>query len=105
MTDATGKVECLTIYLGWYSGRAIHIHVKVRTDSASQPSAESTSQLYFDDALTDRVHTQSPYSLNGQRNGTNAQDGVFQEGGDQLTLQTPEANGYRGAFDIGLQIS
>jgi protocatechuate 3,4-dioxygenase beta subunit len=31
MTDDSGTVQFATIYPGWYEGRAIHIHVKVRT--------------------------------------------------------------------------
>jgi protocatechuate 3,4-dioxygenase beta subunit len=30
MTDENGTVQFATIYPGWYEGRAIHIHVKVR---------------------------------------------------------------------------
>jgi protocatechuate 3,4-dioxygenase beta subunit len=52
VTDANGTVEFVTIYPGWYPGRTVHIHFKIRTDSASQRGYEFTSQLYFDDALT-----------------------------------------------------
>jgi protocatechuate 3,4-dioxygenase beta subunit len=35
MTDDNGTVQFDTIYPGWYEGRAIHIHVKVRTFGGS----------------------------------------------------------------------
>src|SRR5262249_32715430 len=31
-TDANGKASFTTIYPGWYSGRAVHIHYKVHPD-------------------------------------------------------------------------
>jgi protocatechuate 3,4-dioxygenase beta subunit len=104
VTDANGTAEFVTIYPGWYPGRTVHIHFKIRTDSTSQQSYEFTSQLYFDDALTDRVHTQAPYAAKGQRNQKNVQDSIFQNGGDQLLLQMSEADaGYAGRLDIGLE--
>jgi protocatechuate 3,4-dioxygenase beta subunit len=106
VTDANGTVEFVTIYPGWYPGRTVHIHFKIRTDSASQRSYEFTSQLYFDDALTDRVHAQAPYAAKGRRTQRNDRDGIFRGGGEQLMLQlTQEAQGYVGTFDIGLQMT
>jgi protocatechuate 3,4-dioxygenase beta subunit len=106
VTDANGTVEFVTIYPGWYPGRTVHIHFKIRTDSASQRGYEFTSQLYFDDSLTDQIHTQPPYAAKGQRTQKNDRDGIFRGGGEQLKLQlTKEAQGYAGTFDIGLQIT
>jgi protocatechuate 3,4-dioxygenase beta subunit len=105
-TDANGMAKFLTIYPGWYLGRTVHIHFKIRTSSASQQSYEFTSQLYFDDALTDQVHTQTPYAARGQRAQKNNQDGIFQQGGEQLVLQLAQAeSGYVGRFDIGLELA
>ncbi|NEQ22300.1 MAG: intradiol ring-cleavage dioxygenase [Microcoleus sp. SIO2G3] len=105
VTDENGTVEFLTIYPGWYPGRTVHIHFKIRTDSASKQGYEFTSQLYFDDSLTDQIHAQSPYTDKGQRSVNNDQDSIFRDDGEQLMLQlTEEAQGYRGLFDIGLQI-
>lgn len=106
VTGTDGRVEFVTIYPGWYPGRTVHIHFKIRTDSASRRSHEFTSQLYFDDAITDQVHAQPPYSGKGQRTRRNDRDGIFRRGGDQLMLRlTKEERGYLGTFDIGLQIT
>jgi protocatechuate 3,4-dioxygenase beta subunit len=106
VTDANGTVEFTTIYPGWYQGRTVHIHFKVRTDGSSAQSYEFTSQLYFDDSITDRVHTQKPYASKGQRNLKNAGDGIFQDGGEQMLLKpTKTSLGYAGSFDIGLQMA
>lgn len=106
VTDANGTAKFVTIYPGWYMGRTVHIHFKIRSTSASRRSYQFTSQLYFDDSLTDQIHTQAPYAAHGQRTLTNDQDGIFKNGGEQLMLQlTKEARGYVGTFDIGLQMT
>ncbi|BBD68176.1 intradiol ring-cleavage dioxygenase [Nostoc commune NIES-4072] len=105
VTDANGTVEFTTIYPGWYQGRTVHIHFKVRTDAPSAQSYEFTLQLYFDDSITDQVHTQTPYASKGQRNLKNAGDGIFQNGGEQMLLKlTKTSLGYAATFDIGLQM-
>ena len=60
MTDAAGVARFTTIYPGWYPGRTVHIHFKIRTEPAAARGYEFASQLYFDDALTDRVHARDP---------------------------------------------
>ena len=103
-TDANGIAKFVTIYPGWYSGRTVHIHFKIRSAPSSRPGFEFTSQLYFDDALTDQVHSRPPYSAKGLRDIRNRGDGIFRRGGDQLTLavaSTPQ--GYAGTFNIALQ--
>lgn len=103
VTSSNGTAEFLTIYPGWYPGRAVHIHFKIRNSMNSQ-DYEFTSQLYFDDALSDRVYTQAPYNNRRGRYQPNAGDRIYQSGGQQLTLQLAEANqGYTATFDIGLE--
>jgi hypothetical protein len=66
---------------------------------------EFTSQLYFDDALTDEVHSQEPYAQRGERDLRNDDDGIFREGGEELTLPLTEdgQGGYGTTFDIALE--
>jgi protocatechuate 3,4-dioxygenase beta subunit len=105
-TDARGTAQFITIYPGWYPGRTVHIRVKIRTNPAAPRGLAWTSQLYFDDALTDQVHAQLPYATKGRRRMTNDRDGIFRSDGRQLLLQlTKEAHGYGGTFEIGLQIT
>ena len=52
-TDATGAATFTTIYPGWYQGRTVHVHFKVRTDPDASTGTELTSQLFFDDTFTD----------------------------------------------------
>ena len=104
-TDENGRAQFLTIYPGWYNGRTVHIHFKVRT-SLDNPSREFTSQLFFDDAYTDQVYAQEPYASTGQRTILNSQDGIYQQSGGQLTITVTEgSDGYVASFDIGLDMT
>jgi len=105
ITDARGEAKFVTIYPGWYAGRTVHIHVKVRTAHAAERHSEFTSQMYFDDGLTDRVYGDQPYASKGRRNARNQDDRIFRRGGEQLMLApTATANGYAASFGIGLQL-
>jgi protocatechuate 3,4-dioxygenase beta subunit len=104
ITDARGEAKFLTIYPGWYEGRTVHIHVKVRTAPQAGRNFEFTSQMYFDDGLSSRVYADAPYATKGKRTSRNQDDRIFRRGGDQLMLApTPVANGYAATFAIGLQ--
>jgi protocatechuate 3,4-dioxygenase beta subunit len=58
-----GQVSFKTIWPGWYSGRAIHIHVRIRKLSgAGATIAGYTTQIFFSDADNRRVLTgAAPY--------------------------------------------
>ncbi len=104
VTDAQGEARFVTVYPGWYPGRTVHIHFKIRTATVSRRSFEFTSQLYFDDAVTDRAHAASPYAAKGPRTTRNQQDWIFRRGGDRLMLDTTTTvDGYAATFPIGLQ--
>ncbi|HEY3257641.1 MAG TPA: intradiol ring-cleavage dioxygenase, partial [Gemmatimonadaceae bacterium] len=106
LTDASGRATFKTIYPGWYQGRTVHIHFTVRTNPAAAAAHEFTSQIYFDDAMNEKVFLQAPYSSKGKRTMTNEQDGIFRENGKQLILAVqPAASGYAGTFDIALQMA
>src|SRR6266436_815168 len=104
-TGADGLVEFTTIYPGAYPGRAVHIHFKVRTGGGGGRAHEFTSQLFFDDTLTDQVHARPPYAGPGARRMRNGRDGIYREAGAQLTLAVaPSGAGYAGAFDLALEV-
>jgi protocatechuate 3,4-dioxygenase beta subunit len=107
VTDANGHVEFTTIYPGWYMGRAVHIHVKVRTEPDASQGYEFTSQFFFDDSLSDQVYSaNAEYNTRGSRDTKNGNDNIFSGGGDQMTLAlTPRGDGYAATFNIGLQIA
>lgn len=64
LTDANGRAVFTTIYPGWYQGRAVHIHFKIRTTAANGAVSDFTSQLFFEDALNAQVFATAPCSAN-----------------------------------------
>ena len=102
-TDAGGKAAFITVWPGWYPGRAVHVHFKIRTTAANGQVSDFTSQLFFTETLNDQVLAQSPYSQKTGSRLRNDGDGIFQGSGGKLTL-SPEkgADGYTATFDIGL---
>ncbi len=96
VTNTDGIVEFTTIYPGWYPGRTVHIHATVHLDTRTV----LTTQLYFDDALSDRVYAARPYSERGARDARNGSDGIF----DEALVMTAErvGDGVRGVmtFDV-----
>jgi len=105
VTDAGGRVRFTTIYPGWYSGRTVHMHVRIRIPAAAgQAAYDFTTQIFFDDALTDAVYTASPYSARGARSTRNANDGIYGSDGSTLVMALTGSNaaGYAGTFTFGL---
>ena len=98
-TDSKGLAVFTTIYPGWYQGRAVHIHVKVHVGG----KVVHTGQLFFPDALTDKVYTVAPYSARPNRDVRNAQDSIYVNGGKRGMLTVQKAsNGYLGSIAMGV---
>ena len=76
-----GQVSFKTIWPGWYSGRAIHIHVRVRTYNSSGSVVENyTTQIFFSDANNDKVlEGAAPYNARSEVTDptTDENDGVL----------------------------
>jgi protocatechuate 3,4-dioxygenase beta subunit len=99
-TDGNGFASFTTIYPGWYQGRAVHIHFKIRTPEGK----DFTSQLFFDEGVNDQVFSQAPYNTRSGSRTRNSSDGIFRQGGNDLLLRlTPDGEGYASTFEIGLQ--
>jgi len=106
VSDVDGVVRFTTIYPGWYRGRAVHIHFKVRTPGENGGIDEFTSQLYFPDELTDRVHATQPYASNRGQRLLNSRDMIFREGGTQLILPVVQnTGGYEATYRIAMRPS
>lgn len=113
VTDNDGTVRFTTIYPGWYEGRAIHIHIKVRTFEGTEKTFEWTSQLYINDSISSLVHEQSPYKNHGQPDVKNMDDGIYagpstdgmlqSNTGKHLMLSVvKKGQGYVGSFNVGI---
>lgn len=106
VTGRNGVVDFTTIYPGWYEGRTVHIHFKIRVPGDGTTVHDFTSQLYFSDEQSDRVFAKPLYAANTQRRARNAQDSIFPRGGPELVLELEESGArLKGTFDIGLQIA
>ncbi|MEM6282684.1 MAG: intradiol ring-cleavage dioxygenase [Chloroflexota bacterium] len=116
ITDEDGMAEFLTIVPGWYSGRAVHIHFKIRTKTEPGESYEYTSQFFFDPDLIEEIYAAEPYAGNGLPDMPNDRDFIFRDSEGQLTLgltvleaeeldELEIESGYRAIFDVGLDLS
>src|SRR5262249_55898388 len=107
VTDAGGVASFVTIYPGWYPGRTVHVHFKIRTDPGASAGLEFTSQLFFDDALSDAVYAQQPYAAKGTRTTRNADDSIYRGGGDEMLLSVSDdgAGGYSTTFALAVDVT
>jgi hypothetical protein len=98
-TDDNGLAVFDTIYPGWYQGRAVHIHVKVHVAG----NVVHTGQLFFPDALSDRVYTAAPYRARGKPDTTDAADAIYRNGGSRSLLRPVKSgSGYVGSMVMGV---
>ena len=105
-TDANGKVSFTTIYPGWYSGRAVHIHVKVRVfDASGNVTTEATTQLFFDDSISTAVYAaNSDYSRISSRATLNSADSIYAAESPALLVSLTgfDTTSYSGTISIGV---
>ena len=113
-TDDAGAVRFLTIYPGWYSGRTVHIHSRVRIFSGDQTTTNFTTQFFFDDAITDQVYQLGPYAQRPSRDTLNVADSIYntadcvtsKSNGSETMLQlSADSTHAVGRFDIILDLS
>lgn len=72
LTAADGAAAFRTVFPGWYTGRAVHIHLKV-----IQGGRAWTGQLFFDEDTISEVYAGEPYSTRGEADTPNSSDGIF----------------------------
>ncbi len=82
-TDRNGLATFKTVYPGWYSGRTVHIHVRVSMGG----SVVHTGQLFFPESLTDAVYRRAPYNRRPSRDTRNATDSIYRNGGSRSMLK------------------
>jgi protocatechuate 3,4-dioxygenase beta subunit len=100
VTDASGVAEFATIYPGWYTGRAVHMHVKVHIGTTEV----HTGQLFFEDDTTAAVYAQEPYSERGGPDRLNADDQIYRQSGGSTIVDVAQADqGYLGTVTLGVQ--
>jgi protocatechuate 3,4-dioxygenase beta subunit len=107
-----GQVSFRTIWPGWYSGRAIHIHVRVRKLSSTGATiAGYTTQIFFSDADNDRVFAgAAPYNERTPKDDptTDENDSVLastDRATNIVAVRGGIARGFAATFNIALDES
>ncbi len=93
-TNADGAVVFSSIFPGWYSGRAPHIHVHVYNSSGK---SLLVTQIAFPKEICDNVYTNgSDYKSKGLQDTTNSSDNVFRDGfeNELAAISGSVADGY-----------
>jgi protocatechuate 3,4-dioxygenase beta subunit len=108
VTDAGGFVEFSTLYPGWYSGRAIHVHLKAHIAGEGGRVAH-TGQMFFPEDLTERIAKTEPYATRlGIHRTTQDEDNVFrnQHGFEQMArierLGKSDADGFAATISVAV---
>jgi protocatechuate 3,4-dioxygenase beta subunit len=106
VTDKDGIAKFITIYPGWYPGRTVHIHYKIRSPDSAQSPYEFVGQMYFPEGTSDRVYSKPPYAARGKRSVSNLTDRIYNsDGGRQsMLVVAPVKDAYRGTFDVALDL-
>ncbi|MEZ5346588.1 MAG: hypothetical protein R2681_13640 [Pyrinomonadaceae bacterium] len=93
-TNAEGNVSFISIYPGWYPGRAPHIHVEI-FDKNSQSLL--VTQVAFPEDISSEVYKSEHYKRKGQAGTSNKQDGIFRDSLDRNMSKVTgnEAEGYK----------
>ena len=105
ITGADGSVRFTTIFPGWYAGRAVHVHLKVRLLQDDRVTYDFTTQLFFEEDVIREIHSgRAPYATRGTPEVSNAYDNIYRVDGPDLTvpLTAEPGGGYRGSIVIGL---
>jgi protocatechuate 3,4-dioxygenase beta subunit len=108
VTNSSGVVNFTTIYPGWYNGRAVHIHIRIRTYNGTTVVGNFTTQLFFDEAVTDEAFSVAPYNARPNRDTRNANDMVFNGAANKeraLATVTKTDSGYAATLNIGVNIA
>jgi protocatechuate 3,4-dioxygenase beta subunit len=106
VTDEAGWVQFRTVYPGWYPTRTVHIHAKVRTfDPFGWTITEVSTQLFFDDAVTDAVLATAAYAGRGPRDTRNATDPVLARQQARFVSLTGDVeSGMQGVVELAVRI-
>lgn len=108
-TNANGTVVFDTVVPGWYGGRTLHFHLRVRLPSAaSDTTFVITSQLFFQDAVQTQLKTRAPYSTSTTAYTTLASDNIASQAAASvgsalvLNLAGDLSTGFTSQFALGV---
>ena len=97
VTGADGIMQFTTIYPGWYPTRTPHLHLEVHRDA----STLLTTQLFFDDAVSDGVFAgAAAYQGHGLRDTRNDTDAFYSPRAQLHLASAP--GGWLGALTLAV---
>ena len=101
-TNAGGQVTFLTVYPGWYQGRATHIHVEVTRNGASA----KVTQIAFPESTNAAVYGTGVYASRGANPTANARDGIFADSlnSELATVSGDAASGLTANFQVAIAV-
>jgi len=101
-TNASGEVTFVTIYPGWYQGRATHIHAEVTMNGRSVKA----TQIAFPETINNSVHTSGVYVSRGTNPMSNSSDGIFADSlaSELVTPAGSASSGFSASFQIGIAV-
>jgi protocatechuate 3,4-dioxygenase beta subunit len=98
--NGNGIANFRTIYPGWYPGRAVHIHLKAHNGG----DTVHTTQLFFDENVSDAVYGATPYRSRSGSYTPNEDDSIYADGGEDSTLRLRNSgSGYLGTLTMGIR--
>ncbi len=101
VTDANGQVNFTSIFPGWYSGRATHIHVHIYSASGS---SLKVTQIAFPEGAGSAKAIGNGYKKGMSGYTYNANDNVFGEDGGKNQIAVVSGSTDSG-FDLSIQLN
>ena len=102
VADASGVVEFITIYPGWYDVRTHHVHFKIFVSTTEL----ITGQLYFPQSLNDEISLAEPYASHGGTRTKNTTDALIHSDNDSAgtwPTMTTEGTAHVATVTIAVQ--
>ncbi len=108
ITDSHGMARFITIYPGWYVGRTVHIHFRIRVFSGTTVTQNFTSQVFFNDTISTAIFARmnSTYNTHSGSRTFNTADGIYNQAGPGgLVRQADDLSHAIASFNIKLDAS
>lgn len=78
--DANGRASFISIYPGWYPGRAPHIHLEIFDKSGK---SLLVTQVAFPEDISSKVYSSPLYAARGETDTPNRRDNIFADSLDE----------------------
>lgn len=104
IANAKGVAKFVTVFPGWYPGRAPHIHLKVHVDGRDV----HTGQVFFKTAVAKKIYAKAPYTGRGGGKVFNASDNIYSEIGSRGIVPIKRRTskpGYAGSITLAVDQS